>query len=241
MTSTSMLRSERVKVFFLAMAYLLLVHVSLAQTKTYVGIKAGGHASSIYMEHTIFNLNINTGIIPGAHAGLLIKHFPKKKSSWLNSGIQLGVNYVQKGWKQTFVTDEPSYRAHMNYLELPLEGIAYFGGQTKCFATLGFYAEYLMGFDKGDDPNTENLGGADFYTYEASRDRETGYGVRTSGGVFRDFSFGSLHLEGYFAYSLSNVIDAGKIIDETPDLSNYWNIGISIAYLMPFGQLDLTK
>ncbi|MEO1255976.1 MAG: hypothetical protein AAFY41_13990, partial [Bacteroidota bacterium] len=90
--------------------FVCVVEVASAQ-QTFVGVKAGGHVSSSFIEHTIFNLNVNSSILPGISGGAFIRFLPKAKDSFLNSGIQIGVNYIQKGWRQTFLTTEPTYRA----------------------------------------------------------------------------------------------------------------------------------
>jgi hypothetical protein len=212
----------------------LIVQTGVAQ-KTYVGVKAGGHASTAFIEHTIFNLNLNSTFVPGVNGGVFVKYLPKPGDSFLNSGIQLGVNYVQKGWKQTFLTDEPSYTARMNYLEIPLEGFGYFGGNNKYFISAGLYMEFLMSVDKDEEPDQDNRGAAEFYTYEEGRDRELGYGARLGGGMFRDLSIGTFQLEGFFSYSFSNFINPGDLSTRTPDLSNHWMVGFTVGYMISLG------
>ena len=226
------------KKFFFA-SLLLGIMASHAQTKTYIGIKGGGHVNSAFLNHTIFNFNAKTTFKPGINTGLLVKHFPKKRVSSFNSGIQGGVNYIQKGWTQTFPdTMLPNYHIKMNYVEIPIEGIGYFGKKNKYFISVGFFAEFLLSSEKDNDPVTT----IDFVTYVEERDREIGYGGRTSAGIFRDFPFGSLQVEGFLTYSFSNFIDAGDLKDDQlPDISNLWSIGISVGYFMPFGKLDMTK
>lgn len=228
--------------------------VASSQTKTYVGLRVGGHGKSVIMDHTIFNFVMRDVITPGINAGILVKYFPKKRDIAFNSGIQIGINYSQKGWVQNFdVEGEPQiddYRVDLNYLEIPIEGIGYFGKKNKYFIAGGFLLEYLLNYSKDPNPPiVETPTGRDlvnnawnFATYEPDRDREIGYGIRISGGIFRDFSFGSLHLEGYFTYSFSNVLDAGDLTDQNvPDVSNLWTFGASVAYLIPFGKLDMMK
>lgn len=216
---------------------LCVINIAGAQT-TYVGVKAGGHLSSAFIEHTIFNLNLNSTFVPGVNGGVFVKYLPKPGNSFLNSGIQFGVNYVQKGWKQTFLTDEPSFTSRMNYLEVPLEGFGYFGGKNKYFISAGLYLEFLMSVDNDEDPDSTNLGGADFYAYDSSRDRDVGYGARLGGGFFRDMSIGTFQLEGFFSYSFSNFIDPGDLTTETPDLSNHWMVGFTVGYMISLGGKD---
>ena len=212
----------------------LMVNAGVAQT-TYVGVKAGGHASSTFIEHTIFNLNLNTTLLPGVNSGVFVKYLPKPGDTFLNSGIQFGVNYMQKGWRQTFLTDEASYTVRMNYLEIPLEGFGYFGGKNKYFISAGFYTEFLISVNKDTEPNARNTGGADFYTYEEDRDRDSGYGTRLGGGISRDLSIGTFQIEGFFSYSFSNFINPGDLTSETPDLSNHWIVGFTVGYMISFG------
>ncbi|MEM9338034.1 MAG: outer membrane beta-barrel protein [Bacteroidota bacterium] len=226
---------------FFVLLFVLLSSLTFSQTKTYVGLKGGAHVYSSFLQHTIFNFRARTTFRPGIHSGLLIKHFPRKRDIFFNAGVQGGINYVEKGWVQEFPeTSIPNYRVKLNYLEIPIEGIGYFGNKNKYFIAAGFYTEILVSDEKDPSPTQGQLGNLDFVTYEASRDREVGYGARVSGGIFRDFSFGSLHLEGFFTYSFSSIIDAGDLTNEQlPDISNLWNTGISIGYLIPFGKLEL--
>ncbi len=220
----------------------VLLNLASAQ-KTFLGLKAGGHTSSAFIDHTIFSNSNNAGFINGFNAGLMLKYFPKKRDIFLHSGLQFSVNYVQKGWRQNFLNNEPPYSAEMSYIELPVEAIGYFGNKNNYFITLGFYFEYLVDYqldepptlDENSPPDRSLVGGQDFYTYEPDRDNEVGYGGRASGGIFREFPFGMLHLEGFFAYSISNFMDAGDLTTRTPDISNLWTAGVSLGYLFQVG------
>ncbi|MEM9896612.1 MAG: outer membrane beta-barrel protein [Bacteroidota bacterium] len=208
---------------------------TLSSQGLYLGGKGGGQAISSYIEHSIFNLSMRTTIIPGGHGGFFMKYLPEQRDNVIiNSGVQLGVNYVQKGWGQEFLSAQPDYQMRLNYLEIPLEGILYVGNRSKYFITLGCFVEFLMDTESDPIPDLGNLGGSDFYTYEQGRDREIGYGFRASGGFFQDFSFGQVHLEGFFSYSVSNFINPGDLTTETPDISNLWVVGGAIGYLIPF-------
>lgn len=204
---------------------------TLAQ-KAFLGIKAGGQTGSAFMDHTILNVVNNNRFKTGFHTGILFKYFPEERPVFLKSGVQFSLNYVQKGWTQVFITNEPTYRASMDYVELPVEAVAFFGNRNKYFATLGFYFEYLLDYKMSQEPDLENLGGQNFSTYVPTRDNKVGYGARTSAGIFREFGFGMLQLEGYFSYSISNFIDPGDLTTDTPDISNLWNVGASVAYLI---------
>jgi len=225
------------KVAFTLLCLFFAVSVTRGQ-KTYIGVKSGGHIASAFIDHTIFNLAINSGFEPNFHAGFFFKYLSKKRKTKIYAGLQFSVNYVQKGWRQIFLTNEPPYEAQMNYIEIPVEAIGYFGNKNNYFVTGGFYMEFLNSYSLAKEPNQNNLGGQDFYTYEPDRDHEAGYGFRTSAGIFRDFSFGQLHLEGFFSFSISNFIEAGDLTTETPDVSNLWTTGVSLGYLLSLGEKE---
>lgn len=227
------------KVLFIC--FLVAAISASSQTKTYIGLKAGGHVNSVFFEHTIFGFNSKFGVQPGVNAGIQIKHFPKKREAFLNSGIQGGVNFMQKGWSQVFTdTGLPNYHVSMDYIEIPIEGIGYFGNKNKYFIGMGMFVEMLINSEV--DASPVGLTTIDFATYVPERDREVGYGGRIIAGTFRDFGFGSIHLEGFLSYSFSNFIDAGDLSDDqVPDISNLYSVGISIGYFVSFGKLKITE
>lgn len=227
------------RIIFLSSILALSGLAAYSQTKTYVGFRGGTNISSAYIEHTVFTLNTDIGFETGFNAGILVKHFSFRKKRNLNTGVQLSINYSQKGWSQSFDTGEPTYSSRLNVLEVPIEAIISVGRKKlKYFVTAGFYGEYILGADQSPTPNLENLGRDEFYTYVDSRDNQVGYGLRGSAGLTRDFPFGTIHIEGAFSFSVSNFIKTEDRGDRLPDLSNLYVTGISIAYLIPFGKLD---
>ncbi len=150
-------------------AFLICSVCAFAQTKTYVGFKSGGHVGSAVFDHTFFALNIKTAITSGFHTGVFVKYFPSERDKLVNSGIQFGINYVQKGWDQMFDTDEPTHSTTLTYLELPLEGIGYFGNKNKYFITGGFLVEFLLN-DKNicRSDKSRKCKFCDLYSYERS-------------------------------------------------------------------------
>ncbi len=229
---------------WLVVAVLMVVSSALnAQVKGYIGIAGGGHFQTVYLEHTLYNTVMNTGFDPGYHGGIMFKLFTNQSpTSFLNAGLQSGLSFDTKGWRQIFDTGEPTYHIRMNYLSLPLEAIIYGGKRkTKVFATLGIYVEQLLNVDKDPSPNLDNLGGQEFYTYQEERDKDFGYGLRVSVGIHRDFPFGALHLDGFISYSASSFIRSEEFSDRLPDLSNHYMGGFTVAYLIPFGKLPFSK
>jgi len=228
--------------YLLILCVMMMFHTGYSQ-KTFIGLKAGGHSGSAFIDHTIFSNINNAGFKGGFHGSLLFKYFPKERDVFLKSGLQFSVNYVRKGWTQVFLTAEPTYSAEMTYVEFPVEAIGFFGNKNNYFITLGFFFEYLLDYNLSDDPTLDtdlngneipnSVEGQDFYTFRPERDNRAGYGARASGGIFREFSFGMVHLEGFFSYSISNFIEAGDLTTGIPDISNLWYAGVSLGYLIP--------
>lgn len=215
---------------------------SSAQTKTYVGLRAGGELASAYIEHTLSTTFTTPDFVTGYNGGVFLKIFTKKRDALVNPGFQTGLFFDQKGWAQDFPdTDIEKYKVKLSYVQLPMEAVINFGrGKTKTFFTLGWYLEYLVNVNKAETPDLETLDdfGIDFYTYESNRDRKIGYGVRVSLGGQKDFSFGAIHLDAFITYNISSVINHQEFKTLVPDLSNLYTVGFSIGYLIPFGKLD---
>jgi len=222
-----------------------------AQTKTFVGVKLGGGASTAFMQHSIFPLAMDIAWLPGVNGGIQVTHFPEKFKSKLNAGFQIGVNYVQKGWVQKFTdTSEPNHTTRINYLELPMEAVGYFGNRNKYFLSVGFFFEYAISADVDaipasavDDPDTNFgtmlVGQSTFYRYEINKDNRLNYGPRGSVGVFRETGRGVLRLEAFFSFSIRSVYDYEPLESGIPDLSLNYGAGASISYMFSFGKLEI--
>lgn len=212
-----------------------------AQIKGYIGLQGGGHLSNAYIEHTLYNTYMDITFTPGYQGGLMMQLYTNRSpTSPVNAGLQIGLTYNQKGWKQTFTTDEPSYKVQLDYIELPIEALAYFGRRNlKFFFTVGMYMDYMVQAVKDAMPDTTNLGGAEFYTYDKDRgDHKFGYGVKVSTGFQRDFPIGTFHVDFYGLYTVTSLFNSTDFSNRLPDLSNQWQIGFTVAYLIPFGKME---
>lgn len=203
------------------------------QSWTYLGFSLGGSANSAYIEHTAFTVNLVADYTIRANAGVVLRHFPDHRKGILNTGLQMSLNYAQKGWTQEFFTlPGQSATTNLDYLNLPVEAIIYAGKPAnRIYINLGLYAEMLVNYSAAVAP--DSLGVIeDFYTYQDSRDKRFGYGLKAGAGFQKEFNFGALYLEAYFAYSLSNFINSEILASEIPDLSNLYTIGVNVGYLI---------
>lgn len=224
-----------IRFFWVFLIVLLLGIEGNAQTKTYVGVKGGGNISILLMQNNFFRTITNPRYNSGVHSGIIVKHYNRK-----NFGIQTGVEYIQKGWNQYFFDFFPTYSARIDYIEAPFLMNVYLGnGKAKFFVNMGIFVEYLIGSKLDDDPG--DVEPFNFFTYDEERDGRFGYGLRGGGGFSYDFPFGQVHLEGFFSYSLTNLFDPVNNVTLVPNNSKSFVIGISAAYLLPFGKLNLLK
>ena len=192
---------------------------------TYIGIKAGYNYGTAAFSHALQRINTLEGYNTGFHFGLIGINYLEK--TW---GFQFELNYTQKGWTQVFDEPVPKYTTDLSYIDLPMYLHAYVGNKkTRLFFNLGAYAEYLIGVSKDDDPTDTQ--GYDFNPYDESRDRKFGYGLIAGGGIYRDFSFGTIMLQGEFSYGLSNVLDPITEDSGIPDISNLLTSHFSVGYL----------
>ena len=228
---------------------LLVIISAQSQTKTFIGIKGGAGATTAYMQHSIIPLFIEAQWLPGFHGGIQLTHFPEKYKSRVNAGIQIGVIYSQKGWVQRFKdVDEPNHTTRINYLEIPIEAVGYFGNKTKYFISAGMFVEYALNADVDPRPasavkdaETDNflVGPYHFHRYQLRNDHRLSYGPRGSVGAFRETGIGVFRLEAFFTFSVRSIFDYEPLDSGVPDLSLNYGAGVSIGYMFSFGKLDI--
>ena len=235
---------------FIFLVLFISAMVAIGQTKTFVGLKAGGGANTAYMRHSLLPLVFDVGWLPGANVGVQVTHFSEKFSSRINAGIQLSINYSQKGWIQKFPnTTEPNHSTKINFIEVPLEAVGYFGNKNKYYISAGIFLEYALS-DKVDAlplsavvneeyPEIYNVGQSHFYRYEIKKDTRLNYGTRGGAGLFRETDIGVFRLEAFFTFSIRSTFDSEPIENGVPDLTLGYGAGITLGYMFSLGKLNL--
>lgn len=200
------------------------------QERTYLGFKAGYNYGTASFGHALQRINIVEGYKPGIHFGLIGINYMEK-----NIGLQVELNYTQKGWTQLFDPGTPKFTTDLDYIEMPMYMNVYIGEKKlRMFFNLGIYAEYLIRAKASALP--ADTQGYDFYPYDSSRDRKFGYGMIAGGGFYRDFGFGTLMIQGAFSYGISNVLDPITEDSGIPDLSNLLTSSFSVGYMIKLGK-----
>lgn len=206
-----------------------------SKARTYLGVNGGVNFGTVDLFHSFNGYDFNGGFLVGGQGGIVVMNFLRN-----HIGVQTGMQFVQKGWTQKFGQDLPDYQINLDYLELPFLVNIHTGKRSLHFyANAGCFFEYLVNSRQDADP--EETGGWDFHAFDQNRDPKHGYGFKAGGGVFYDFRFGTLMLEGTGSYSLSNVMDPIRLHTGIPNLSNKINVGFTLGYLISFGSFEDLK
>ena len=188
------------------------------KAQTNLGVKIGSNITSIRYTEVIGHSTIEMETKIGYIGGLTFQHISTK-----NFGLQMELNYIQKGWKTKFDTlFNTQYERDIAYLDLPFLTHAYFGmNNIKLIIQLGFYIGYALSssesFYDGQNVRKEE------YIYLPERDNRIEYGIQGGIGFKRIFQFGVIQLEGNYTFTLSSVYKWGYITND-PDFLQYFDI-----------------
>ena len=215
------------------------VYSSYGQGHWLVGPTIGPHLSSSYIEHTIYRVNLLSRPIKGFHGGLMFQYFPASYEENIKTGLRMSINFTEKGWDQEYLDTLNTLqrvRTKMDYLNIPIESIFYVGSQrSKAYLLLGIYVDFLLQYDVPSDPGDKSEK-TDFWTFDPERDKSFAYGGKCGLGYQRNIGFGHLSLEAYITYGFSNIMFTIDRSADIPDMSNHWDTGLSLSYLIPFTQ-----
>ena len=201
------------------------------KNRTYLGVKGGyNYYSTAQFFHSLQTTNIAEGFKQGLNFGVVGINYLEK-----NIGFQVEVNYTQKGWVQLFDSPEPRFNTQLDYIEVPLYLNIYIGKKkTRLYINMGCYFEYLLNVSMSELPSdTQDY---DFYPYDTSRDRKMGYGLIGGGGIYRDFSFGTIILQSTIAFGISNVLNPVTLDSGVPNISNLITSTVSLGYMIKLGE-----
>jgi len=217
------------KQLFLFFGILLVAIPLKAQHDIYIGARGSFHVSTASLTHTIFATSAPITQLLNGGGGLLVKFFPKP-----HFGLQLELNYTQKGFEQLLTDTNEVFETEFNYLEIPFMFNLYLGKRkTQYFANLGPYFAILMD-NKTTGPQGSTSEQLDFF-YDPDRDNKSSVGIKFAAGVFREFSFGGLQVDGFLTADISNFLDPVDLSSGVPDSSKNFVFGGSLAYLIPLG------
>ncbi|NDV66004.1 porin family protein [Bacteroides sp. 224] len=176
-----------------------------------VGFNGGVNYSNVTFEP----YKIKQNGLMGFSGGLTARYISEKYFAMI-CGIQLEINYSQRGWDEKF-EDEPqySYSHTMNYLEIPLLAHLAFGKErgARFFLNMGPQIGFLLSeSEKISNPfNPTIIKGGTKEQYGKMADKKFDYGITGGLGLeIRTKSIGNFLLEGRYYFGLSDFYNNTK-------------------------------
>ncbi len=153
---------------------------------SFLGVRGGVTFSQIATP-----ASIGQDLLQGTTGGITFQHFARK-----GPGIQLEINYVQRGWAEP----DSLYERQLTYLELPfLTHIGIGKGKFKFFLNLGPYLAYLLDESEVLPP------GQDRNYYGRPLDSSFEYGLCGGAGFNLETGIGKFQVEARFSNGLQNM------------------------------------
>ncbi len=200
----------------------------LRTPEIYLGIHGGALGSMCLWNPRVSGTEeIHNTVLLGANGGLVFRYSGHKCC-----GLQLELNYMQKGWRENAETSAYTvhYTRRLDYIELPFLSHIYFGSPSfRGFFNLGPQIGYCIHDDMGS--GTQNTLAKDHPQYEPI-DNPFDWGI--AGGLgcyYRHPKAGIFQLEARFNFSLGDTFSHSKTAYFSQ--SHAMNLSVNLAYLIP--------
>lgn len=174
-----------------------------------VGVNGGVNLSSVS-----FQPSVEEGYLIGPAFGVTARYVSEKYIKMI-CGIQVEVNYSQRGWKEVMEEGfEGSYLRKMNYVEIPLLAHLAFGKDHGNGVRIVFNLGPQMGFMLSE--NEQITGNPAAQTNRATSqygkmaEASFDYGLIGGGGLEIRTGIGNFILEGRYYYGLSDFYHSTK-------------------------------
>ena len=206
----------KLRYILLAMGLLMLLSPVSAQPRLqepemYVGAQAGVMASMVHFYPRLTQSPLNPFL--GANAGFVFRYNGHKYC-----GLQVELNYMQRGWKESSNGTVRSRGA--DFLEIPFMTHIYFGNKYRGYINIGPQIGFLVRDNKITDSS-------DYQYTEPVKLFD--YGVTGGLGFYARTLAGVWQLETRFNYSLATLFPTSA--GATFANSNSMNLSLNLAYL----------
>ena len=181
-----------------------------------IGINGGVNFNNVSFVKTYSDSkpNIKQGGLMGYGGGITFRYISEKYFAMI-CGLQMEVNYVQRGWKEKIEENDNQYSRTMNYVEVPFLAHLAFGKRhrgARFFLNLGPQVAYLLSeSDKketGVDPwNDSQRTSAQ---YEMKAEKKFDYGIVGGMGLEIRTGAGNFLLEGRYYFGLADFYNNTK-------------------------------
>jgi len=203
-----MLKYSKVRILFLVL-FCLLANGSFAQKRASLGLKFGSGFSGYYFV-TDININpdpIKVGFIPVYSGGVVFNYLDKIV------GIQIGTQYIQKGWIETFNNNATS-EVVIDYLEVPILTHIRFGRTKKSgwVVNLGIYGAYVIQTNENHSELKPDLTqDTEYIKYYEMKYSAFDYGIKAGGGFEFGLGKNSLQFELMFTQGMQNFFEQDRV------------------------------
>ncbi|MHA7131723.1 porin family protein [Algoriphagus namhaensis] len=207
-----------------ALALLFSLVLIQASGQTSVGIR-GGFASSTYNYlPTPGTRGVEVPGLDGATFALVFEYFNAK-----NAGIEVNLQYLPMGFKQTLETDTDllTNETSLNYLKVPVLSSFYIGRSGRFQIKLGPHVGFLINaedvtreFEDSTPPELPTFGTAEDET------GRTMYGLTAGAGISKLFGKSTLAAEARFSFDFTNPDSQDRVFD-----INSTTLEFTLAYL----------
>jgi len=172
-----------------------LVHgQSKFQPSFYFGINQGVNFSKVY-----FDPSINQNFLRGYSGGLVFQYISEP-----HFGIQMELNYTQKGWTEQLQSPN-SYTRKLSYIEVPFLAHAQLGGgNSKLTIDMGPFISNLLSQNEKTNITDETLKQPYF---NKKIDRNFGYGVCVGIGFMEKTPIGIFEIGCRYNHTLSYIFN----------------------------------
>lgn len=195
-----------------------------------IGVNGGVNLSNVS-----FDPSIKQGKLIGPNIGVTARYISEKYFKMI-CGIQMEVNYSQRGWKENIEDDSgDTYQRTMNYIEIPLMAHLAFGKDkghgVRFVINLGPQIGFLLSEnEKRSDPwhPSQRPNGVN-EQYGKMAENKFDYGIIGGGGLEARTGIGNFILEARYYFGLSDFYNSTKKDFFSRSAHSY--IGAKLTYL----------
>lgn len=190
---------------FAAVSLPALAQIGELRNNIAVGVNGGMNFSNVSFTPKIKQKTTN-----GMTGGLTVRYISEKYFAMI-CGLQMELNYSQRGWTELIEENTDTYSREMNYLEIPFLAHLAFGKERggQFFINAGPQIGILL--------NEKEKKSADFspisrtsYQYGKMADNKFDYGIVGGAGVEIRTGVGNFLVEGRYYYALSDFYKTTK-------------------------------